>query len=1225
MTKTLFAFACLCIASFSFSQNPLLLKDIYPGTTGSIPAEIVKTPAYVFFNAEDDDVDTDKGLYRTDGTWAGTIKLNLTDTTYLSTSASKLTALGNKIIFAGDNLNFYGEVWVSDGTQAGTKALERFQPATYSSNQNRKVVMDMAQLNNDVVYSVRSTNNHLLLKKTDGTPGAMQLVYDFGVWANTDAQVTLFTTVNNILFFILYDGNSTDQLWRSDGTTGGTYLLKDFTTARYVASRLMPAGNNLYIMLVEPGTGNVLWKSNGTDTGTVALKTIGTTAGNNNYPPNAAVGSTFYFTGADNTNGTELWKSDGTAGGTMLAADINAGAAGSNPNWFTVLNNQLYFSATTAATGNELWKYDGSIATLVKDIYPGTTGSTPASLAVANNRIVFSAIGDTSSGNELWMSDGTGTNTAMVADIASGSASSTPALMIPGNPVYFTANTAAAGRELYKYDNSLFTPHVLYVNDSSFTGDLYTTDLGNDNSSGAANAPFYSLPYAISRASDGDTIFVDAGNYFHYPATWSINKSVTILGSNYTTSPNDAVNPLLANATQNRASVLYGAKYNIGASNITIKGFTLSSGTDTAINSRDGAVTYNNITVQNNKFIIGGTTGMNMTGRSTANPPNQGMNVLNNRFEKTDTLFGTSVFVAGFNGVNITGNAFVLNGGTALRQSAAFLAGPNFGTTNSFNYSGNYGDGIRIGLGGCNRFNTGVVSNNYFINALTGITVVPSYNQNTNMTITGNKILNFVDVGMVYSRTFGSNAGSNNVTISGNEITHNATGRTVSIPRLLLISNSSTVAGANVICSNNKLMVSGNFATIPTTGIAGIEIYPGPSKKTTITNNDVFFTGTNAVTLPADTTVTLYPSGILVRTDGSAATMAANSEMTISNNAVAGFNQSIAFIDLATGAGNTAAMGYGLIPGGAIVNINNNSFTVGNLSINNGFNSQVVNANCNWYGSVAANTVAGKITPMTVRYTPYLGNGTDNDVATGFQPVAGSCINISGFSPTEAPVGTLVTIKGFGFNNVNTIQFNGTNAGGFAILSDSAVTALVPNNAVTGTITVNATTASVTSANNFMVIPDVTVDTVNICPGSNAILISSMKGSSYQWKLATDTGNINIVNGINYSGVTTDTLRLLNVPASATGSKYVCLVSGSTLSKTVAISIGNKWNGGSSTDWSNPLNWGCSGKVPDINTNVTITSGAVIVTGTSSAKSVTANPGTTVTVGAGATLIIKNQ
>ncbi len=521
----------LFVCSMGFSQNPQLLKDVFPGNNTGTIQRIVKTSNYIFFNQDDDDIDTDRSLFRTDGTSAGTIKLNLTYPGYISTKADLLTALGNKVVFAGDNLANYGEIWASDGTQAGTVAMERFQP-----NSNKVPVVEIATMGSYAYYSVINKDagnvNHAYLRRTDGTIAGTSLVYDFSAFAGVP-QVVFLTPMNGILYFILYDqgGSGTDQIWRSDGTTAGTYMVYDFTTAHPVASFLMVAGNNFYVLTVSTGIGNVLWKSDGTAAGTTQVKTIRTTPGGNNYPAFFAMGSSLVFAGLD-ASGRELWITDGTASGTNMIADINPGAASSNPANFTLLNNVLYFSANNTINGVELWKYDGAVASLVEDINPGSGNSNPSFLVESNGTILFQATNGIT-GNELWITDGTAANTKLVADINI-SGSSFPNLLTTGNPVYFAANDGVNGFEVFKYDNSGGIQNIktkLFVNDNNTAGDVFTTAIGNNTNAGTAAAPYASLQYAVSQAAPGAIIYVDAGAYSEQVI---IDKGVTIIGAGQT-------------------------------------------------------------------------------------------------------------------------------------------------------------------------------------------------------------------------------------------------------------------------------------------------------------------------------------------------------------------------------------------------------------------------------------------------------------------------------------------------------------------------------------------------------------------------------------------------------------------------------------------------------------------------------------------------------------------
>jgi len=58
-----------------------------------------------------------------------------------------------------------------------------------------------------------------------------------------------------------------------------------------------------------------------------------------------------------------------------------------------------------------------------------------------------------------------------------------------------------------------------YVNDTSATGDVYTSGMGSNSNAGTAESPLRTLGYVLTYAKAGDTVYVDAGTY---------NEAVTI-------------------------------------------------------------------------------------------------------------------------------------------------------------------------------------------------------------------------------------------------------------------------------------------------------------------------------------------------------------------------------------------------------------------------------------------------------------------------------------------------------------------------------------------------------------------------------------------------------------------------------------------------------------------------------------------------------------------------
>ncbi|MGI8984691.1 MAG: ELWxxDGT repeat protein, partial [Acidimicrobiales bacterium] len=178
-----------------------------------------------------------------------------------------------------------------------------------------------------LTFSNTATNG---LWKSDGTEAGTVLVKAINTGSSSSAPP--LTVIGTDLYFQANDGSTGVELWKSDGTTAGTVLVKDIlagagssspTNFRVVGATLyFAAGNGT----TAPGVGTELWKSDGTTAGTVLVKDIrpGTTSSS---PANlTAVGSTLYFSAIDGTTapgvGTELWKSDGTTAGTVLVKDI---------------------------------------------------------------------------------------------------------------------------------------------------------------------------------------------------------------------------------------------------------------------------------------------------------------------------------------------------------------------------------------------------------------------------------------------------------------------------------------------------------------------------------------------------------------------------------------------------------------------------------------------------------------------------------------------------------------------------------------------------------------------------------------------------------------------------------------------------------------------------------------------------------------------------------------
>lgn len=304
-------------------------------------------------------------LWKSDGTAAGTVLVKDIKPGSASSSIGNSAILNNQLIFSADDGTNGKSIWMSDGTSAGTTLVKSFGVSLQSG-----IVVS----NGIGFFSVNSTGGTELWK-TDGTLAGTVAVKDINPGSSSSSPGNLIN-INNTLFFSATDGTNGFELWSSDGTSSGTSMVKDvspsgsaLTTPSLGSNYFTNVNGTLYFVAYNPTTGDELWKSDGTSAGTTLVKDIVPGTGS----PFAAwlpsfinLNGTLFFTANDPIAGKELWKSDGTSAGTVLLGDINPGTGDPLIANLTNFNNNLYFSADDGTNGNELWTL--SVVTGVKSI-----------------------------------------------------------------------------------------------------------------------------------------------------------------------------------------------------------------------------------------------------------------------------------------------------------------------------------------------------------------------------------------------------------------------------------------------------------------------------------------------------------------------------------------------------------------------------------------------------------------------------------------------------------------------------------------------------------------------------------------------------------------------------------------------------------------------------------------------------------------------------------------
>jgi ELWxxDGT repeat protein len=427
------------------SGTPHLLADIYPEQSSNA-ADYTNVDGTVFFRADDGTHGLE--LWRTDGTAAGTQMVKDINPGSGSSYPRYLTNLNGTLLFSANDGTHGDELWRSDGTAAGTVMVKDINPGSSGSYPTSDTFFDhgFTNVGGTVFFDANDGTHGEEPWRSDGTAGGTQMVKDInpGSASSTGSlHAPQYTNVNGTLFFEANDGTDGFQLWRSDGTASGTQMVTtDISDASY-PSYLTNVGGTLFFEANDE-----LWRSDGTAAGTRIVNNVD--PNNPDFSPFflANVGGTLFFSAYDPTHGNELWRSDGTAGGTQLVDDINPGSSGSYPMHLTNVGGTVFFRADDGTHGNELWRTDGTAAgtQMVKDINPGSASSYPDSLTNGGGTLFFSA-NDGTHGFELWSSNGTAGGTQLY-DINPGSSGSNPGdLTNVGGTLFFSANDGTHGVE----------------------------------------------------------------------------------------------------------------------------------------------------------------------------------------------------------------------------------------------------------------------------------------------------------------------------------------------------------------------------------------------------------------------------------------------------------------------------------------------------------------------------------------------------------------------------------------------------------------------------------------------------------------------------------------------------------------------------------------------------------------------------------------------------------
>lgn len=408
-----------------------------PNDIDLMPTQMTDVQGTLYFIGRSADQQTNglpaEGLWSSDGTQGGTRLVKQVATTANTFDmVTQLTGAGSRMFFAvaptgWSTSHVEHELWVSDGSAAGTTMLKSFNKDT-------------------VVFPANARDPRFCVRYLTA----------FGADSVFCVEVSYTNAVGAI--------ESQSQLWKSNGTTIGTRRMATFedvfagTHDTFLESSdflgLSPfftTGDRLYFTSRDRDQAGVSFDSlvafDGTSlTPLLTFRTLDN-VGYSGVRSFTNLGGNIYF-----GLGTGLWQTDGTPGGTRRITQSASGLV----KLLTTVGDRVYY-AQDLAPGSRISSSDGTVAGTRTELELTTNGTVAAIEAIGTTVVCFHK--STTSADQAWAVDTPTGNATLLAQATE----LIPAVGVPRNAVntrtlsgrlFFTATDATHGTELWESDGT---------------------------------------------------------------------------------------------------------------------------------------------------------------------------------------------------------------------------------------------------------------------------------------------------------------------------------------------------------------------------------------------------------------------------------------------------------------------------------------------------------------------------------------------------------------------------------------------------------------------------------------------------------------------------------------------------------------------------------------------------------------------------------------------------
>jgi ELWxxDGT repeat protein len=447
-----------------------LLRDMEPARANGW-----SQPAFAFsmqgqaFLAADDGVQG-VGLWRTDGSTAGTIRISAgAPVAYQGRMPS--AALGNQTIYAGTNSDGFAELWRTDATTGGTELLldlsGKPHPLLQPTGSNPASCGAGFVQNGSALFYGASPLGVGKLFRTNGTAAGTIELGSFPRTRSTGGfSIGLLSSVCvlgqaflDVYFEALDPVSQMPVLWRHNIQTGANEQVRTQSGVAVNAPLEVKTVNGALFFFSNTEGQMGLWRILSGDS-VAHMQVARTWPHDSSYPAlNTVLGSLLLFRDCelvDTNTACRQYRTDGTIGGTYALTTAEPTRTPRVRNMVR-LGNRMVYAGRRDQTGFDLWFTDGTPAgsTSIRIAVPGEQYMSVRDFVDFNGLVYFSFEVFTGTGDvtELWRTDGTVAGTERVNALPSVISYTGPPFVPVGQRLLFAGISSVEGEELWFIEN----------------------------------------------------------------------------------------------------------------------------------------------------------------------------------------------------------------------------------------------------------------------------------------------------------------------------------------------------------------------------------------------------------------------------------------------------------------------------------------------------------------------------------------------------------------------------------------------------------------------------------------------------------------------------------------------------------------------------------------------------------------------------------------------------